>query len=59
MSSAIQPHQIASLLDEWPDLRCLSLDCFDTLLWRDVREPRDLFHALPDTSLVQRVVAEA
>lgn len=59
MSSAIQPHQIASLLADWPDLRCLSLDCFDTLLWRDVREPRDLFHALPDTSLVQRVVAEA
>ena len=38
MSSAIQPHQIASLLDEWPDVRCLSLDCFDTLLWRDVRD---------------------
>lgn len=59
MSSSTAPHQLAHLLDEWPAVRCLSLDCFDTLLWRDVHEPRDLFHALPGTSIVQRIAAES
>ncbi|WP_375289032.1 HAD family hydrolase [Qipengyuania sp.] len=59
MSLSAAPHELAQVLDQWPELRCLSLDCFDTLLWRDVHKPRDLFHALPDTTIVQRIAAEA
>ena len=59
MSESIAPHELEQLLDRWADLSCLSLDCFDTLLWRDVHAPRDLFHALPETSIVQRIAAES
>ena len=30
-----------------PEIRCLSLDCFDTLLWRNVHAPIDVFADLP------------
>ncbi len=36
-------HQIGSLLDRFPDARVLSLDCFDTLLWRRGQAPKDVF----------------
>ncbi|MEO1969686.1 MAG: HAD family hydrolase [Sphingomonadaceae bacterium] len=59
MTGSIAPHELEHLLDRWPGIRCLSLDCFDTLLWRDVHAPRDLFHALPGTSIIQRIHAES
>ena len=35
---------MATLLDQAPKgLRYLSLDCFDTLVWRNVQAPRDVF----------------
>lgn len=39
---------IAGLLDRMPALPdVLSLDCFDTLLWRNVHAPADIFAELP------------
>src|SRR5689334_6470195 len=55
----ILPHQMARALDDRPEVRVLSLDCFDTLLWRDVHAPRDLFGLLPGTTVPQRQWAES
>ncbi|MEO0464058.1 MAG: HAD family hydrolase [Pseudomonadota bacterium] len=60
----ILPHQIAQALDRAPEgVKILSLDCFDTLLWRDCHAPVDVFPALealtPGLALGQRVEAEA
>lgn len=59
MTHTVFPHEVARLLDRFPAARCLSLDCFDTLLWRDVHAPVDLFAAMPGVSRAQRVAAEA
>ena len=58
MTLSVLPHEVTSLLDRFPAARCLSLDCFDTLIWRDVHAPVDLFAALPGTSRAQRAGAE-
>lgn len=40
--------ELATLLDAAPDgMRVLSLDCFDTLIWRNVQAPQDVFADLP------------
>lgn len=36
-------HEVGSLLDRFPDVEVLSLDCFDTLLWRRGQAPKDVF----------------
>lgn len=36
-----------------PGVRTLSLDCFDTLLWRRVAQPIDVFHALQQRPAAQ------
>ena len=36
----------AAWLDSFDGLKVLSLDCFDTLLWRKVVVPTDVFFAL-------------
>ena len=59
MSASISPHKLDSLLDQYPAVQCLSLDCFDTLLWRDTHAPRDIFHGLPDMTIIQRSSAES
>src|SRR5690606_24944551 len=59
MSASISPHNLDSLLDQYPAVQCLSLDCFDTLLWRDTHAPRDIFHGLPDMTIIQRSSAES
>jgi FMN phosphatase YigB (HAD superfamily) len=46
------------VLDWFAPLRVLSLDCFDTLLWRDCHAPTDLFAGLPDINASQRVHGE-
>jgi FMN phosphatase YigB (HAD superfamily) len=44
MKTSILPHQLAAALDRAPaDLAMLSLDCFDTLLWRNVHAPAHVF----------------
>lgn len=47
-----------SALDGRGPLKLLSLDCFDTLLWRDTHAPSDLFAALPAMTAPQRHWAE-
>lgn len=48
MKTAVRAHEIATLLDEVPaGVNCLSLDCFDTLIWRNAQAPRDVFADLP------------
>ena len=47
--SHCDPHELPHVLDWFPGIRVLSLDCFDTLLWRDCHAPSDLFAALPDS----------
>ncbi|MFV0645186.1 MAG: HAD family hydrolase, partial [Sphingomonadaceae bacterium] len=59
MSASLYPDQLPSLLESWPDIKILSLDCFDTLLWRDSYQPVDIFSALPDVTAHQRRFAEA
>lgn len=55
----VLPHQLASVLDGRRGIRMLSLDCFDTLLWRDVHAPADLFAVLDGVTVDQRKTAEA
>lgn len=46
--TTIRARDIAQLLDTAPPgVRILSLDCFDTLLWRNVQAPVDVFADLP------------
>lgn len=59
MTHTVLPHEVATLLDRFPAARCLSLDCFDTLLWRDCHAPVDLFAAMPGVARAQRVGAES
>ena len=56
---ACLPHELPDVLDHFPDARVLSLDCFDTLIWRDTHAPRDIFARLPGTTPLQRSHAEA
>ena len=59
MTETILPHELPDALDRGPDtVKVLSLDCFDTLLWRDCYAPTDLFSALPGLVSRQRVAAE-
>lgn len=58
LADTILPHLLPSALDGRGPVKLLSLDCFDTLLWRDVHAPVDLFGALPGTNLAQRIWAE-
>ena len=47
MKIEIRAYELTQLLDRLPDgVTTLSLDCFDTLLWRTVNAPRDVFAAL-------------
>lgn len=61
MTTTIRPHEIATLLDRAPaGLRLLSLDCFDTLLWRTTHMPQDVFAGFGDAGggIEPRVAAE-
>lgn len=52
MPDQILPAELSTLFDTLPadvldNVRVLSLDCFDTLLWRSGHAPRDVFADLP------------
>src|SRR5690606_38231708 len=48
MRIEIAAAELPGLLDRAPDqVSLLSLDCFDTLVWRDVQAPADIFAELP------------
>jgi FMN phosphatase YigB (HAD superfamily) len=54
----VLPHELPEVLDWFPQAKVLSLDCFDTLLWRDTHVPGDVFTTLPGINPVQRRWAE-
>ena len=56
--AACLPHELPCVLDHYAGLKMLSLDCFDTLLWRDCHLPQDLFAMLPGVSAWQRATGE-
>ena len=61
MTTTIRPHEIATLLGRAPTgIRLLSLDCFDTLLWRATQLPQDVFAEFGDAGggIEGRVAAE-
>ena len=58
MADFILPHALPTALDGRDGIKMLSLDCFDTLLWRDTHAPKDLFGALSGTTVTQRQWAE-
>lgn len=58
MNDTILACDLPTALDARPDVKILSLDCFDTLLWRDTHAPRDIFSALDGPSQLQRQLAE-
>ncbi|MDT8757094.1 HAD family hydrolase [Sphingomonas psychrotolerans] len=58
MADFILPHALPGALDGRDGIKLLSLDCFDTLLWRDTHAPKDLFGALRETTVTQRQWAE-
>jgi HAD superfamily hydrolase (TIGR01549 family) len=48
MKLKVRGYELATLLDRAPPgVEVLSLDCFDTLIWRNTHEPRDVFADLP------------
>jgi FMN phosphatase YigB (HAD superfamily) len=48
MKTTVRAAELPTLLDDAPEgLEILSLDCFDTLLWRNVHRPTDIFADLP------------
>lgn len=58
MNDTILARDLPTALDTRPDVRVLSLDCFDTLLWRDTHAPSDVFRVLDGPSPMQRIWAE-
>lgn len=44
LKSQINALELPSLLDQYPNINTLSLDCFDTILWRRTATPIDLFY---------------
>ena len=61
MKISVSAQQIPSLLEQAPEgVKILSLDCFDTLLWRNAQAPSDIFAdlGLEGGSIEPRVVAE-
>lgn len=59
MTDTILPHEMSDALDRAPaGVKVLSLDCFDTLLWRDCHAPINVFAGLTQVTPAQRAFAE-
>ena len=61
MKETVAAWEIDTLLDGLDDqIEILSLDCFDTLIWRNVNRPTDVFHDLgiPECNMELRILAE-
>ncbi len=56
--TACEPHDLPHVMNAFPGVRMLSLDCFDTLLWRDCHAPADVFGLLPEINGYQRALGE-
>ncbi|MEM8724931.1 MAG: HAD family hydrolase [Pseudomonadota bacterium] len=60
MTDTILPHELHSALEHAPGgVKVLSLDCFDTLLWRDCHAPSDVFSELNWVLPRQRMAGES
>jgi FMN phosphatase YigB (HAD superfamily) len=62
MKTNVRAAELATLLDQAPPgIEYLSLDCFDTLLWRNVQAPHDIFAdlAIEGGGVLQRSLAES
>lgn len=56
----IKASEITSVLDDYGEgITVLSLDCFDTLLWRMTATPADVFHAMQHQPVFQACHATA
>ncbi len=56
---SIRADQLALALERFgAGIEVLSLDCFDTIMWRSLYAPVDLFCELPQVSFRQRLFAE-
>ncbi|MER8461108.1 hypothetical protein NKH24_34785 [Mesorhizobium sp. M1300] len=52
----IKANDIPTILDKFGEsVKVLSLDCFDTLLWRKTATPRDVFAVLADNPMARRL----
>ncbi|MER9345329.1 hypothetical protein NKI41_32285 [Mesorhizobium sp. M0601] len=52
----IKANDIPTILDNFGEsVKVLSLDCFDTLLWRKTATPRDVFAVLADNPIARRL----
>ncbi|RWF81305.1 MAG: hypothetical protein EOQ36_31240 [Mesorhizobium sp.] len=52
----IRVNDILTILDDFGDsIKVLSLDCFDTLLWRKTATPTDVFAVLADNPVARRL----
>lgn len=50
----INPSDLFTLFDRYsPNIKVLSLDCFDTLIWRKVLAPKDVFYEMQQYPLFQ------
>ena len=58
MPQTLTPAQLPHALEGRAGLTTLSLDCFDTLLWRDTHAPVHVFTTLSACTMAQRVHAE-
>lgn len=60
MTDTIRPHEMPRALERVSEaVKVLSLDCFDTLLWRDCHAPTDVFAGLTCVTPAQRAFAES
>ena len=61
MDLSIKPSDLPEALALAPQAEILSLDCFDTLIWRNTHKPTDVFAELEahGCSPIQRMIAEA
>lgn len=49
--TVIHAADLPHVLAHYPQLKILSLDCFDTLIWRQTGSPRDVFYAMQQLPL--------
>ena len=60
MASSIAAHDVSTVIDRaGQGVQVLSLDCFDTLIWRNTHAPRDVFAGLNGVTTRQRMNAES
>lgn len=55
ITSAITAHDLPFILSQYPNIKVLSLDCFDTLIWRQTAEPKDIFQAMEKSPVCQQL----